>query len=305
MLRFHWFSELHFVLHFWLLFGPSWSIFWLGPSFGDVTASSPIGPVLHVPLTSGRSEPQSGKGSTNSTWNWTWFRKSRLNIQRILDNEHAIQWLVDHKKIMAFSLWMNIIHIIRCISRRLEVQGLTLDCHTVHGNFLRGNPTNVAVVFDANKDTMALSHNATCQKSRSWTLLLWVICCAHHNVTMWFKVCQSSYESSISCDVIARHNSGKVCRRAKDSEFRSGAMPGRTEIPDANMDPNSGLGVCDSIILVVSCFFDLLYSIVVSCVMCFLLCSTFLLCQLVVWRFTSRISWLEIFLMKRLCSTRK
>jgi len=40
-----------------------------------------------------------------------------------------------------------------------DVQGLTLDCHTVHGNFLRGNPTNVAVVFHANKDTMALSHN--------------------------------------------------------------------------------------------------------------------------------------------------
>ena len=51
--------------------------------------------------------------------------------------------------------------IFRCISRRPEVKGLTLDCHTVHGNFLRGNPTNVAVVFHANKDTMALSHNAT------------------------------------------------------------------------------------------------------------------------------------------------
>ena len=67
------------------------------------------------------------------------------------------------------------------------------------------------------------------------------------------------------------------------------------EIPDANMDPSSGLGVCDSIILVASCFFDLLYSIVVSWVMCFLLCSTFLLCQLVVWWFTFRIFWLEIF----------
>ena len=51
--------------------------------------------------------------------------------------------------------------IFRYISRRPEVKGLTLDCHTVHGNFLRGNPTNVAVVFHANKDTMALSHNAT------------------------------------------------------------------------------------------------------------------------------------------------
>ena len=40
---------------------PSLPIFWLGPSFGDVTASSPIGPVLHVPLTSGRSGPQGEK----------------------------------------------------------------------------------------------------------------------------------------------------------------------------------------------------------------------------------------------------
>ena len=77
------------------------------------------------------------------------------------------------------------------------------------------------------------------------------------------------------------------------------------EIPDANMDPSSGLGVCDSIILVASCFFDLLYSIVVSWVMCFLLCSTFLLCQLVVWWFTFRIFWLEIFWWKDSVQFRK
>ena len=75
-------------------------------------------------------------------------------------------------------------NILRCIPRRLEVQGLTLDCHTVHGNFLRGNPTNVAVVFHANKDTMALSHNATCQKSKLNTIALSDLLCAPqcHNV---------------------------------------------------------------------------------------------------------------------------
>ena len=40
-----------------------------------------------------------------------------------------------------------------------QVEGLTLDCHAVHGNFLRENPTNVAVVFHCAEDTMALSHN--------------------------------------------------------------------------------------------------------------------------------------------------
>lgn len=40
-----------------------------------------------------------------------------------------------------------------------QAEGLTLDCHAVHGNFLRENPTNVAVVFHCAKDTMALSHN--------------------------------------------------------------------------------------------------------------------------------------------------
>jgi hypothetical protein len=43
--------------------------------------------------------------------------------------------------------------------RFFQVEGLTLDCHAVHGNFLRENPTNVAVVFHCAKDTMALSHN--------------------------------------------------------------------------------------------------------------------------------------------------
>ena len=42
----------------------------------------------------------------------------------------------------------------------MQVEGLTLECHAVHGNFLRGNPTNVAVVFHAAKDQLALSHNA-------------------------------------------------------------------------------------------------------------------------------------------------
>ena len=68
----------------------------------------------------------------------------------------------------------------------------------------------------------------------------------------------------------------QLCRRAKDSEFPSCAMPGRTEIPDANMDPSSVLGVCDSIIFVVSCF--VIYCILLWClVWCGFFCS--------VWRF--------------------
>ena len=68
-----------------------------------------------------------------------------------------------------------------------------------------------------------------------------------------------SYQFRIYCDVMM----SQLFRRAKDSEFRSCAVPGRTEIPDANMDPSSGLGVCDSIIFVVSCF--LIYCILLWC----------------------------------------
>ena len=40
-----------------------------------------------------------------------------------------------------------------------QVEGLKVECHLVHGNFLRQNPTNVAVVFHASRDALALSHN--------------------------------------------------------------------------------------------------------------------------------------------------
>ena len=55
---------------------------------------------------------------------------------------------------------------LRCKSRVLldvcyeaQVEGLKVECHAVHGNFLRENPTNVAVVFHAAPDSIALSHN--------------------------------------------------------------------------------------------------------------------------------------------------
>ncbi|CAK9041762.1 unnamed protein product [Durusdinium trenchii] len=44
-------------------------------------------------------------------------------------------------------------------TRQLEVDGLKVECHAVHGNFLRENPTNVAVVFHAAPEILALSHN--------------------------------------------------------------------------------------------------------------------------------------------------
>ncbi|CAJ1339537.1 unnamed protein product [Effrenium voratum] len=44
-------------------------------------------------------------------------------------------------------------------TQHLEVEGLKVECHLVHGNFLRQNPTNVAVVFHASRDALALSHN--------------------------------------------------------------------------------------------------------------------------------------------------
>ena len=72
-------------------------------------------------------------------------------------------------------------------------------------------------------------------------------------------MCADLYKFRIYCDVMM----SQLFRRAKDSEFRSCAVPGRSEIPDANMDPSSGLGVCDSIIFVVSCF--LIYCILLWC----------------------------------------
>ena len=76
----------------WLLSGPLLPMFWLGPSFGDVTASSPIGPVLHVPLTSGRSEPRNGKGEhqfdmeINMSSNMKVGQLWSTDIQRIFGN---------------------------------------------------------------------------------------------------------------------------------------------------------------------------------------------------------------------------
>ena len=82
-------------------------------------------------------------------------------------------------------------------------------------------------------------------------------CQCHENVCRFVQIFRINFVSIAMCLM------SQLFRRAKDSEFPSCAMPGRTEIPDANMDPNSVLGVCDSIIFVVSCF--LIYCILLWC----------------------------------------
>jgi len=42
---------------------------------------------------------------------------------------------------------------------QLAIPGLTVHCHLPHSNFLKGTPTNVAVIFNADAETLGLSHN--------------------------------------------------------------------------------------------------------------------------------------------------
>ena len=71
-------------------------------------ASSPIGPVLHVPLMSGRSEPRNGKGEHQFDMEINMFSKMKVgqlwptDIQRILVILKMI-WFLDHKNTLALS----------------------------------------------------------------------------------------------------------------------------------------------------------------------------------------------------------
>ncbi|OLP85320.1 Phosphoribosyl-ATP pyrophosphatase [Symbiodinium microadriaticum] len=42
---------------------------------------------------------------------------------------------------------------------QLSIPGFTVHCHLPHSNFLKGTPTNVAVIFNADAETLGLSHN--------------------------------------------------------------------------------------------------------------------------------------------------
>ncbi|CAE7453915.1 hisE [Symbiodinium natans] len=44
-------------------------------------------------------------------------------------------------------------------TRHLSIPGLTVQCHLPHSNFLKGTPTNVAVIFHVDAETLGLSHN--------------------------------------------------------------------------------------------------------------------------------------------------
>ena len=84
-------------LHFCIAFIAN---FWLGPSFGGVTTSSRIGPVLHVPLTSGRSEPRNGKGEHQFDMELNMISKMKVgqlwptDIQRILVILKWFFWII-------------------------------------------------------------------------------------------------------------------------------------------------------------------------------------------------------------------
>ena len=153
------------------------------------------------------------------------------------------------------------------------------------------------------KNTLALNHNAICQAEAEHYRFEWFAVFIINVIENVFRFVQfvHAYQFHVYCDVTM----SQLCRRAKDSEFRSCAMPGLRWDPRTQIwIQAAGLGVCDSIIFM-SCFFDLyiLLWCLAWCVFFTLFDVSFMSTGGLAVYFQNILT--GNLLMKRLCSTRK